>query len=68
MRIPVVVWLVAMLMACVPKPLDQTEPTLAAAIALWKAHQKFGSKPWRDLLTPAIADAERGIGVSGVVY
>ena len=30
---------------------------------LWKAHQKFGSKPWASLLAPAIAYAETGFEV-----
>lgn len=27
---------------------------------LWKAHQKYGSKPWKELLQPAIDLAEKG--------
>ncbi|MFT6408990.1 MAG: gamma-glutamyltranspeptidase/glutathione hydrolase, partial [Arenicella sp.] len=30
---------------------------------LWKAHQKFGSKPWASLVAPAIAYAEQGFQV-----
>ena len=30
---------------------------------LWEAHQKFGSKPWKELLQPAILYAENGFEV-----
>lgn len=30
---------------------------------IWKAHQKFGSKPWASLIAPAISYAEQGFQV-----
>jgi gamma-glutamyltranspeptidase/glutathione hydrolase len=30
---------------------------------LWAAHQRFGSKPWRELMAPAIAFAEQGFSI-----
>ena len=30
---------------------------------LWQAHQKFGSKPWAELLAPAVELAQRGFDV-----
>ena len=48
------------------EPTDKSETGhLAAGVpgsvaGLWELHQKFGTKPWTDLLEPAIALAEQG--------
>lgn len=34
-----------------------------AVAGLWAAHQRFGSKPWQELMAPAIELAERGFVV-----
>ncbi|MEX2284046.1 MAG: gamma-glutamyltransferase [Gemmatimonadota bacterium] len=34
-----------------------------AVAGLWTAHQRFGSKPWAELIAPAIEYAERGFTV-----
>ncbi|WP_102797575.1 gamma-glutamyltransferase [Bowmanella denitrificans] len=31
-----------------------------SVMGMWQAHQKYGSKPWKDLLQPAIQLAEQG--------
>ena len=36
--------------------------------AFWQAHQRFGSRPWRDLLQPAIHYASDGYVVTPGVY
>lgn len=38
--------------------------TPGTVAGLWEAHRRFGSLPWKDLIAPAIALAERGVPLS----
>lgn len=55
------------------KPTDKSRVTALAAgvpgtvAGLWAAHQKLGSRPWKDLLAPAIRLAEDGFIVDEAI-
>ena len=47
---------------------SQSIPTPGTLKAFWQAHRRFGSRPWRTLLEPAIRYASDGYVVTPGVY